>query len=34
MNTGTDHLGDIFSKMETEEKELLEKAQKELETFE
>ncbi|EKD29464.1 MAG: hypothetical protein ACD_78C00396G0001, partial [uncultured bacterium (gcode 4)] len=33
IHTGNDQLGDIFSKMETEEKELVEKAQRELENF-
>lgn len=34
MSTGTDYLGDIFSRIENEENELIEKAQKELERFE
>lgn len=32
-STGTDYLGDIFSKMETEEKELIARTEKELTTF-
>lgn len=32
-STGTDHLGDIFGKIENEEKELVAKAEKELGTF-
>lgn len=34
VSTGTDHLGDIFGKIEQEEKELVAKAEKELATFE
>jgi len=34
ISTGTDYLGDIFSRIELEEKGLVEKAQKELERFE
>lgn len=33
VNTGTDHLGDIFAKMENEEKEAVARAEKELGTF-
>lgn len=33
INTGTDHLGDIFAQIENEEKEAVTKAEKELATF-
>jgi hypothetical protein len=34
MSTGTDYLGEIFSKIENEEKDIVARAEKELGTFE